>query len=228
MRIAIEEIVADAGTQVRLRLDPDVIDEYAQGIKDGAKFPPITVFAENGSERYYLADGFHRLAAAKKVGRTEIGADVQAGGLEQAIHKALGANAEHGMRRTTADKRHAVEMAMNNPLYDDWTVREIGELCRVSKSFVHNIREEKHDENLSTVDKTGSGASKTANVRPANDKPTQESIDKMELIGAIATLKSFPYSGKELVEKLGLDPDQIEDLKFVHTWIGEALIDTNV
>ena len=50
--IKLKDIVIDAGTQQRVTPTDSVIDEYAESIKCGAKFPPVTVFS-NGVE-YYL------------------------------------------------------------------------------------------------------------------------------------------------------------------------------
>ena len=98
-RLQLDEIEATAATQVRVRLDSGVIDEYANAIRDGAAFPPLVVFAENGSQRYILADGFHRLQAAQKVGKDSIGVKLHEGGMHEALMFALSANAEHGIRR---------------------------------------------------------------------------------------------------------------------------------
>lgn len=57
-------IRTDGGTQPRAGLNPELIDEYAKAMTEGAKFPPVTVFYDQIS--YWLADGFHRLEAAKK------------------------------------------------------------------------------------------------------------------------------------------------------------------
>jgi hypothetical protein len=63
----------------------------------GAMFPPVVVFFD-GAE-YWLADGFHRILAAKQLGLAEIAADVREGGR---------ANVSHGLKRFNRDKRNAV------------------------------------------------------------------------------------------------------------------------
>ena len=65
-KIDISAIRTDGGTQARLKLDYDVVKEYAECMKDGDKFPPVTVF-HDGSE-YWLANGFHRYFATKSNG----------------------------------------------------------------------------------------------------------------------------------------------------------------
>ncbi len=127
------------GTQSRVTVNGDVVAEYAQAIEDGQDFPPVAVY-QSGDGQLWLADGFHRLAAHVKAGKTEIAATVQDGGQRAAILHSVGANASHGLRRTNADKRRAVEMLLSDPEWAQWSDREIGRFCRVSQPFVSSIR----------------------------------------------------------------------------------------
>lgn len=138
--LPIEEIQASAATQARYRLDKPTIKEYAADMKAGAKFPPIVVFAEKGSERYYLSDGFHRLAAAKLAKLTTIETEVREGTLRDALAHALGVNAEHGLRRTNKDKRNAVVIALKDPEWVGWSNTDIARLCHVSDMTVKRVR----------------------------------------------------------------------------------------
>ena len=54
--------------------------EIAQAMLSGEIFPPIVVRFDG--ENYWLQDGFHRIAAALSLDRTEIEAEVSAGTLE--------------------------------------------------------------------------------------------------------------------------------------------------
>ena len=143
-KLAIDQIEATAGTQVRVKIDEKVVNEYAEAIKDGAMFPPLVVFAPKNSQRYILADGFHRLRAAIKVDRKTVGVKIKEGGVHEALHYALGANAEHGLRRSNDDKRNAVMLAFKDPNYDDWSLRQIADLCRVSHILVKNMKAEQN------------------------------------------------------------------------------------
>ena len=57
--LPLEQLVTEAGTQVREALDEDTIGEYAEALQDGARFPPVVVFRSKGA--VVLADGFHRV-----------------------------------------------------------------------------------------------------------------------------------------------------------------------
>ena len=107
--LSLDQLVTDAGTQVRSAIDDEVVDEYVQALADGAQFPPVVVFRADGAEM--LADGYHRVFAYRKAGRSEIPADVYHGTREDALWFALGANRAHGQRLSGADKRRAIELA---------------------------------------------------------------------------------------------------------------------
>lgn len=135
-KIKLSEIVTDAGTQVRAGLNEATVADYAEALADGAKFPPVIVF-HDGS-RYIAADGFHRIHAALRIGATQIECDIRKGGKSDALKFALGCNAHHGLRRTNADKRHAVGMALKEfPKLSD---RALAEICLVGHTFVADVR----------------------------------------------------------------------------------------
>jgi uncharacterized ParB-like nuclease family protein len=136
--IGLDLIRADASAQMRIVVSETVVGEYAEAINDGATFPPIIVFFDGSS--HWLADGFHRLAAHQKLGYDTIRADIREGGLRDAIQHSLGANETHGLRRTRADKRRAVETALADPEWSALSDRDIAKLCNVTHPFVGNVR----------------------------------------------------------------------------------------
>jgi len=134
--IKLEEISIYGGTQTRAATNDEAIVHYAEEMEAGTQFPPNTVFFDGS--KYWLADGFHRFLAAKQNGYEEILAEVHEGGRTKALEHALGANAANGLFRTAADKRHAVEIAL-----EEWPDRSnpvIAEICKVSVEFVRQQR----------------------------------------------------------------------------------------
>ncbi len=97
--------------QTRAALDEDTVQDYADAMERGDRFPAVTVFSD-GAE-YYLADGFHRVEALRRIGKRAVVAELREGDFRAALLYALKANSTHGLRRTNADKRHALEMAWN-------------------------------------------------------------------------------------------------------------------
>ena len=135
-KIKLSEIVTDAGTQVRAGLNEGIVADYAEALADGAKFPPVVVFHDGN--RYIAADGFHRIHAAARNGATQIEADIRKGSKSDALKFALGCNAHHGLRRTNADKRHAVELALKE--FPNVSTVAIAKMCLVGDELVAEIR----------------------------------------------------------------------------------------
>ncbi len=136
--LSVAAIRTDGGTQPRSTILRDVVEEYAAAMADGAKFPAITVFYD-GAE-YWLADGFHRLAATEAAGRTNIACDIRQGTRRDAVLHSVGANAAHGMRRTNDDKRRAVRVLLEDAEWSRKPDNEIAKLCGVSQPFVGKMR----------------------------------------------------------------------------------------
>ena len=133
-------IRTDGGTQPRTGLNSELIDEYVEAMTEGAKFPPVTVFYDGAS--YWLADGFHRLEAAKKSGSLTIAVDLQPGTRRDAILHSVGANAIHGLRRSNADKRRAVLILLSDPQWSQWSNNEVAKRCGVAEGLVRKLKEE--------------------------------------------------------------------------------------
>ena len=104
--------VPTTGFQIRVAMDKKTVAEYKELMKDGTKFPPITIYDVGGT--LMLVDGFHRLAAAKAAKLKEVEVEIQVGTRGEALKAALSANQSHGLRRTNADKRIAMQMATDN------------------------------------------------------------------------------------------------------------------
>jgi len=127
--------------QTRAALDEDTVQDYADAMERGDRFPAVTVFAD-GAE-YYLADGFHRVEALRRIGKRAVVAELREGDFKAALLYALKANSTHGLRRTNADKRHALEMAWNarEELFGgEPSINLLAETCGVSFSTVQRFR----------------------------------------------------------------------------------------
>lgn len=137
-KITLDQIDIHGGTQTRVKTNEEAIESYAEEMNNGTVFPPITLFFDGAT--HWLADGFHRYLAAKRIGLPAIEAEVKAGGRVDALRHALGANATNGVYRTNADKRNAAAIALEewpglaNPV--------LAEICRVSNDLVRNCRKE--------------------------------------------------------------------------------------
>lgn len=139
--LELSKIRTDGGTQSRAAINEETVADYTEALADPATvFPPIVVYFDG--REYWLADGFHRVAAWDRVGRTEVPAEIRQGDRRQAVLHSCAANAAHGLRRTNADKRRAVMTLLEDDEWSQWSDREIARRCRVHHATVAKCREE--------------------------------------------------------------------------------------
>lgn len=136
--LVLDLIRMDGGTQSRQSLDGETINDYAEAMAGGARFPEVTVFYDG--KAYWLADGFHRVNAAKQAGLISLPVSLHQGTQRDAILYSVGANASHGKRRTNADKRQAVERLLRDEEWSKWTNNRIAEQCAVDAKTVGTYR----------------------------------------------------------------------------------------
>jgi len=137
MKLRIDSIKLDSDLQPRVALDQGTINEYAEAMRRGDEFPAVVVFHDGAD--YWLADGYHRYAAAKKADAKELSAEIRTGSKEDALKFALSANATHGLRRSQADKRRAVVIALKR--FGHLSNRELGRMTAVDDKTVGKYRE---------------------------------------------------------------------------------------
>ena len=135
-RLSLDQIIFDAGTQIRAAISESVVAHYADCMTEGALFPAIVVFHDGN--QYYLADGFHRGLAAKRIGFKDIEADVHAGTKSDALWFALGSNRTNGHQMTGADKRHAIIVALQT--WPDRSINQISEQIGVNQRYASGIK----------------------------------------------------------------------------------------
>jgi hypothetical protein len=111
--LALDRIRLDGDTQGRKVVEKGVVEEYASLMAEGYEFPPVRVWFDG--EHYWLADGFQRVAAAKRADLENIKADVFNGSLHDAQWDSYSANAKHGLRRTRLDIENIIRRALNHP-----------------------------------------------------------------------------------------------------------------
>jgi transposase-like protein len=140
-RVTIAALVRDPEINCRVDgVNQDVVKQYAEAMTNEASFPPVVVFSDG--ERLLLADGWHRCAAAAEVGETQIQAIVREGGREAAMLFAATANTD-GFRRTSKDKRRAVERVLG--ILPTASSREIAARCGVHHDLVESVRKQLAD-----------------------------------------------------------------------------------
>ncbi len=147
--VDISQVDTTGGTQMRTETeDPEVIDDYVLAIQGEGQLdprnhgvmPPVICFWDG--KTLWLADGFYRLSASIKAGEDKIWAVIYRGTLDTARWYACATNQSHGVRRTYADKRKAVGVAMAHVRGKDMPNRELARWVGVAESFVRKIKTE--------------------------------------------------------------------------------------
>lgn len=185
----IAELRRDGGTQPRAAMDRTAVAEYADAIKAGAEMPPIVAFYDGTS--YWLADGFHRVSALGLAGKRSALVVVHQGTKRDAVLYSVGTNAAHGLRRSSADKRRAVETLLSDEEWGGKSDRWIAKACAVSHPFVAKVRAESGG-NASASREGQDGKSYPA---PAPEPPDDDGDD----------------DGGQAFGGFGLDPDDDGD-----------------
>jgi len=187
-------LVMDERLQSRTEINENTVSEYAEAITAGADFPPVLVYFDGIS--YYLTDGYHRLLAHKRAEKVSIFCNVVQGTLRDAIFHSTGVNADHGMRRTYADKRKAVMTLLDDFEWEGMANGQIAKHCHVSSSFVSDLRKGIGKDTSDTVKyKTSTGKVmekkkapgrapkepelKGPEITPVQDDQNQEAIDML-------------------------------------------------
>lgn len=187
--LKLEQIRTDGGTQPRTALNESTVADYAEAITDGAKLPPVVVFHDGAD--YWLADGFHRFFAVKKIGGYDIDADVRSGTKRDAVLYSVGANASHGLRRTNEDKRKAVMTLLEDAEWAKWSDREIARQCHVSPHTVADARraicanaqmpaERKVERNGKTYEQNTANIGKKKDAAPVAAAPAKKPARTLE------------------------------------------------
>lgn len=177
--VSLASIRIDGGTQPRMSLYEDVVQEYAETLQEGKDFPPVVLFFD-GSD-YWLADGFHRFHAYSSASKESIPSEIKKGTRRDAVLYSVGANAAHGLRRTNQDKRQAVETLLQDEEWSKWSDREIAGQCGVHNDTVSRIRREslsKSDSEPRTYT-TRHGTEATMNIgqNQKEQKPDEPSLE---------------------------------------------------
>ena len=136
--LPISALRTDGKTHGRVGLTSSTVDYYADEMKDGVKFPPVDVFYDG--ESYWLADGFHRLAAAEAANFSEICCRVRQGSREDAQLFCYGANKDNGAQRSAKDTIRAVQGALAHPFSIGMSNKAVGKHVGVSERSIAEYR----------------------------------------------------------------------------------------
>lgn len=205
----------DGGTQPRAQINLDVVNDYAEALTAGVSFPAPVVFHDGAD--YWLADGFHRYHANKKIGAVSLDVEVQQGTVRDAILYSLGANQAHGLRRSNEDKRKAVTTMLQDEEWAKWSNGQVAKTCAVTPQYVGQVRasleivsseksgkpkQKQEDKERTYTTKHGTTAvMKTENI----GQKQQESEQSYELDEAAQTIRELAAENEKLLDRLAVE-----------------------
>ena len=190
--LSVDVINISGGTQSRLKIDQNYVEEIYEKMKEEVEYDAVTIFFDG--KEYWLADGFHRYHATRKLGKASIKCKITNGLLRDAILYSKSANNNHGLPPTLQDKLNNAKELCDDFEWSGFSNRQIGRICDVSHVTVAKLRIGKVPEKVKFFDKDGEvrtrttkppKAEKTFDVTPAtaipatpvDDGKQQEAID---------------------------------------------------
>jgi hypothetical protein len=140
--LACADLLLDDAIQPRERLDDQVLREYTENYTaaepDHEPFPPLDVFDVGGT--YYVADGFHRLEAARRADRATVPCHVHQGSKRDAMVFACFANVRRGLRYQHGDWGRILERLLADPEIAQRGDRQLATELGVSHTHVWGVR----------------------------------------------------------------------------------------
>ncbi len=129
----------DKKYQARALEDESAKSDLETAYRNNETVPPISV-VKTPEDKLFVVDGFHRIEGARRAGLDTISCIIIYGTEEDAFKIALGANEENkAVKRSDADKRKAVNMALDSNLFTGYSNRKIANICKVSAGLVDRV-----------------------------------------------------------------------------------------
>jgi ParB-like chromosome segregation protein Spo0J len=130
MKVRIRDIVLADDINIRRELREETVEHYTEILDD---LPPVAITEVAGKK--LLTDGWHRLAAATRIGRTEIEATVTSGDRTEAMVAAIVANTKHGLPLNTAERDEGIMRLVRA----GWAQKDIARTLGASTSRINAI-----------------------------------------------------------------------------------------
>jgi len=132
MKVKISEFRIDPEISIRQELNEKTLRDY---MEDFEVLPPVVIFdTERGK---VLADGFHRVTAAERLGLLEIEAEIRKGSYREALEYAVIANSKHGLRLSSEEKKAGIRRL--HRLHSEWGTEKIAKVIGCSQPHVWKV-----------------------------------------------------------------------------------------
>jgi ParB-like chromosome segregation protein Spo0J len=214
--LKLSAITADDALQPRasFKLNDEHVADLVEAIKRGDQLPPLVVYHDKTTGKYWLSEGFHRHAAYRKAGRKEAPCEVRIGDRKAARVNAAGSNREHNaLKRTNADKRRAVEILLEE--HPKRAARQIAEAAGVSNTFVSTVRKERNQKPPPATADVQTAALSTNDSVPVRTSPTAGEEESTSVNGIEESDEPTGATSEPASEPLGQKPDTSEPTETV-------------
>ena len=174
MKLDLQKIEVDPTVQIRRINHEDTIKRYEESFD---KLPPIDVFET--PDGILLADGFHRMAAAERLGLSEIEVKVHKGSREEALEHAVIANTKNADPLTPEERDDGIRRLKQ--LHPERSHRQIAKAMSVSHltvKRVFDVDEVKRSVVSPVTRVTDSHYREIAGAEPKNWEPLVKAADQ--------------------------------------------------
>lgn len=199
--IDLNDITFDEQYQMRENIPPS--NDYCEMLKacadDVWPFTPLVVASVSG--KLFMIEGFTRSKAAKDAGKGKVFGSIVECTKAEAFKLALGANSDHGFRRTNADKRKAVRIAIGQ--WPGFTASKIAEICKVSHTYVYNVLEALKGTEVSA-------AEGEAEIKPSEKSPGGDAKSELKADSSGSKAEYEDFDGDDAVDDSNVDSAVVE------------------
>lgn len=182
LELPVDQVKADPANQPRESTDPEVVARYRLLMEEGVTFPPICVLWDGST--YWLADGFHRFAAHRALGRVTVPVRVREGTAAEAFWYGVDANSSQGMTLGTGDRKRIARRMLEE--WPELGNREIARRTGLSHPTIGTLRNallgrpDVLDMHRVRVERDGEGAGGPLLDRPdpgSSRRPERETVE---------------------------------------------------
>lgn len=235
MRLDRESITVSFDVLPRKSTDTGTIKRYAE-IQREADMPPPKVFHDEDAGCYWLADGLYRLKGNELVSENgEVLCDVVKGSKLDAMWYASGANRDHGLPLTQAERQVALQhaiIAANGEKPDT----EIATLVGMSPARVGQVRQKMERagqvapkvEQVNRFREDGTRSKSRKPARPKASKPSKpgpKPKDKPKDEPRVRRRVERDDAGTEIPEFLAPMRSQIREMQALQTRVNDLIGD---
>lgn len=136
--LPIAAIVRDEKIHARVKIDPDLVNEYREIIRANGHMDGIDVFMNGGG--YLLSNGYHRLDAYELEKKEVVPCKVYEGDRSDALRLSIIKTCHSGARASNADKRKSAELAVLDEKLAVLPDEELAYMIGVSTTLIGDCR----------------------------------------------------------------------------------------